>query len=111
RGHLGPAREPRPARPLLGALGAAGVTCDVESLFEAVELEPDDLERWAVLSDALCSSGDPRGELLALFLAGRPVGDAERGPHLAHLLGRVLSRFMAPILACGPGSGTIHRLP
>ncbi len=69
------------------------MTFGLDPLFVEVEREPDDRGRWRVLADALCAAADPRGELLALFLAGHAVGDAERAPHLAALLGPQLSRW------------------
>lgn len=69
------------------------MTFDLEPLFIAVELEPDEPRRWSVLADALCEASDPRGELLALLLAGHAVTDAERAPHLRALLGLELSRW------------------
>src|SRR5688572_20633223 len=39
-------------------------------LEKAIVDNPDDRDAWLVLSDALQSKGDPRGELIALQLAG-----------------------------------------
>lgn len=44
-----------------------------EALEAQVRAEPSRSESWQVLSDALQSANDPRGELIALSLAGRPA--------------------------------------
>lgn len=55
------------------------------ALEDAIDRQPDDPKPWLVWSDALQGTGDPRGELVALAHAGKPVEEAlERAiPQLA----------------------------
>jgi uncharacterized protein (TIGR02996 family) len=57
-------------RPLPAAASEASPTGSADALFEAVLAAPDDDQARAVWADALQEAGDPRGELIALQLAG-----------------------------------------
>ena len=46
-----------------------------DSLLQAVLDDPDDIARRLVYADALQEQGDPRGEFIALHIAGRPEAE------------------------------------
>lgn len=57
-------------------------------LERAIVENPDDRDAWAVLADFQQSKGDPRGELIALHLAGKDAeGEAYLKKHHDQLLG------------------------
>lgn len=56
------------------AVGASAGRFD--ALEAAIDEAPDDVNAWLVWSDAVQGVGDPRGELVALAAAGKPVARA-----------------------------------
>jgi uncharacterized protein (TIGR02996 family) len=55
----------------IAASGGAGVDARNPELEKAIEADPDDVNAYSVLGDWLQGQGDPRGELIALQLAGK----------------------------------------
>lgn len=66
----------------------------LEALEAAIDERPDDVNAWLVWSDAVQGAGDPRGELVALAHAGKPVEAKLEAalPVLAPTLPNVLAR-------------------
>lgn len=55
----------------------------IDSLFATLERDPDDLDTYLVLADALTRAGDPRGELIAIQHALATRSDVDRGALVA----------------------------
>ena len=51
--------------------GGPGIDARNRELEQAIEADPDDVNAYSVLGDWLQGQGDPRGELIALQLAGK----------------------------------------
>ncbi|MBL8924605.1 MAG: TIGR02996 domain-containing protein [Myxococcaceae bacterium] len=66
----------------------------LDALEAAIDERPDDVDAWLVWSDAVQGSGDPRGELVALAHAGKPVEAKLKAalPSLAPTLANVLRK-------------------
>ncbi len=58
-------------RPVVGSTASS-----FDALEAAIDESPDDVNAWLVWSDAMQGVGDPRGELVALAQAGKPVTEA-----------------------------------
>ena len=68
---------------------------ELDTLYAAVLEDPDDDARRAVYADALQQRGDPRGEIIALQLAGSPKANAMIAKHRRHLLGGIAKVVLA----------------
>ncbi len=58
-------------RPVVGSAASS-----FDALEATIDESPDDVNAWLVWSDAMQGVGDPRGELVALAQAGKPVTEA-----------------------------------
>jgi uncharacterized protein (TIGR02996 family) len=74
---FGPRHTARRGNTFARELRYRGVVA-IERLLSAIERDPEDLQHYLVLADALTQGGDPRGELIAVHHALATRGDADR---------------------------------
>lgn len=69
-----------------------------EALVTAIQHDPDDLESYRVLADALQAAGDPRGDLMALQLARESARTPGEARQLDDAIGRQFAAHGPAIL-------------
>jgi uncharacterized protein (TIGR02996 family) len=98
------------------SLAAAPVRDDLAALTREVYARPDSDDARRVLADALLAEGDPRGELIALQIAGQIAGElSPRGvDRIEHLLRAHGKRWLGPLreitYRARFARGFVHRL-
>jgi uncharacterized protein (TIGR02996 family) len=68
----------------------------VDDLLQRVLDDPDDIAMRCVYADALSDAGDPRGELIQLQCAERPLGRTQKSREKA-LLKKHLDEWLGPL--------------